>query len=46
VLRVIVARDRTARPGDPWWVYNMWQSRDSASLLRELCQSIGPGGRP
>jgi hypothetical protein len=46
VLRVIVARDRTAPPGDPWWVYNMWQSRDSASLLHALRQSIEPGGRP
>ena len=46
VRRAIEARVRTAPRGDPWWDYNLWQSRNSATLLRELHQLITTGDRP
>ena len=46
VRRATTVQGPAGQPEDPWWIYNRWQSRNSASLLRELRQSIEPGGRP
>jgi len=46
VGRAIEERGRTALPDDPWWVYHLWQSRNSDSLFRELHQLLGRGDRP
>jgi tetratricopeptide (TPR) repeat protein len=46
VRLAIEARRPANQPADPWWVYNLWQSRNSVSLFRDLHRSIDTGGRP